>query len=1284
MSTNQISGKVILKETNSGIPDVLVVLYDVDPETRPEEIVANLTTTSAVINNARSVLGGLGDRIGSVLTGADGSFILSYEDGEFRIRNEGEKRPDLLLLAFAPEAAGKALNDLILFASPEIRQNAGRIETYLIQLTADQLTKAGMPVPQEQPIPEGDPEDEDLRILERKLQAGKRFFDRKAALLQLHVEQEHQKHAKERTATFSAKVKEELSLVPKALRDSRFFVADGESIKKKVFDNTATQIQETFNNPVSKEKKPKATGFIYLTKAQVAKYKEFIKGDEYVLPDSVIEQEILPKLFGGNSEDGTGNDFLMDHPAVRLCARAIHGDIDCKTHTHPTDGDKDPKKEDNPSSKQEDNTPLKSATPEDVKSYIARQMEHVTAPEGTLNFGVEVNGRASAGKIGEQIGQLKFEKGPADTPAFYDFHVLKIAFEHVWKEATDQGILAQGEALYDEVVGTGKRPINLKDLILDVKSTLQFLKNEPQRETPVPPVEVIFEFPDAVSIWDKMTTSEQIALTKITTVILGKYSDTLVPISIPSSNSRSTYFNPEWGDFFSGKSTKVPSIDKEHLITNEANEAIAIFRQKGLRILDNVYERVEEAQEVASDFDRYKKAAELAEALNNQLKQRYSFTYFAADGVERSVNFGVLLTYRQKWDPVGYQAGELVHTIPLAPKETRKYSKKTVVKKSRSQKEIEDNLRITKTDTSDTSRAESEIVNKAMNKTTFALNTSSTFDIPLGEEAKIGNTVTTNMTNEAQRESNQTKKDFRESVIKAAQEHKNERRIEITTESTYESEITESGEISNPNDELTVTYLFYELQRQFRVNERLHRMRPVVLVAQEMPAPHEIDDDWIIRHDWILKRALMDDSFLYAFDCITHLLGDKLMLDELDRTVREQRKIIRDLRQNVKFYTDETGRMSRLMQAAINKEAAIAEDRDFWDGIPLLGGALDSAESAIKGVGGLLGMGKGDEAKEGARLRREGVKDAYERADRERRELLGRLEHETGVLNGLTKQVAEKRKEINEKEVLIARLKNHLKDNILHYMQAIWSYEHPDQRFFRLFNTMVPILKAPKFNLQIKKNASPAAMLDGVVNLDKPKNEQKTRHEFTFSPELTIEEKTLEEVAELDNLLGFKGNLMIFPLRKSNVLTDFMMAPYVDSEFGLLDPDAPGNWTLEEFEQLYCCLKENLGDSFSEIEPQLKEFYRQLLLDPLRPGELITVPTGSLFIEALPGAHPVLENFKALHRAVDVKKVQAEVRKLELENIRYAARILEGEHDDPDTEKKVIINKTDSTIVEPS
>src|SRR5262245_7310727 len=87
--------------------------------------------------------------------------------------------------------------------------------------------------------------------------------------------------------------------------------------------------------------------------------------------------------------------------------------------------------------------------------------------------------------------------------------------------------------------------------------------------------------------------------------------------------------------------------------------------------------------------------------------------------------------------------------------------------------------------------------------------------------------------------------------------------------------------------------------------------------------------------------------------------------------------------------------------------------------------------------------------------------------------------------------------------------------------------------------------------------------------------------------------------------------------------------------------------------------------------------FKQLLIDRLtstrKDNELVIVPTNSLYIECLVGTHPLLEDFKLIHRAFDVKKVQAEVRRAELENIRLAARALEGEREDPDIEKKIVI-----------
>lgn len=1262
---NTVSGKVVLTRPTVGLPDLLVVLYDVDPGTKPEDLLDRFEAGSVV---SRSELSAIGDRIGSVLSSTDGSFSLGFNDAEFRIRDGKEKRPDLLLLVLAAEASGKSIKEMLLFVSPEIRQDAGRLESYLVQIPPEALKKAGIDIPADAAPPADDSGDGDLATLEGRLKNAKTFAGKKAALLRQHVDAEHAQYAAQRETAFTANVRAELSKVPESIRTGGKFVASGESVFIKAMDNTRLQVATAFNDPPLSQKAT-ASGHVFLTEAQIADFQQYVQGDEFVLPPEVVEEQILPRLFGGGTTSGSANDFLMDHPAVRTCMRTVRGDINCVGREHGPDGTHVPPGPGPEPAPTEDDPPNAQAS--DVSLYIARQMTHVNSPEGVINFGVDGKDRPTVEEIGSHITGLRLEKGPADSTAFYEFHTLQIAFDHVWKEAIDQGIVSQGEALYDHAVNAGAAPNNLRDLLTSAISTVRFIKLEPAQQQPTPPVQVIFEFPESVDLWSAMSTNEQRALTRLTDIMLGKYRD------YEGSNTT-------WRDYLTGADPHVPYVSKAHLLDRNGLEVITAFRSKGQRLLDTVAERVERNEKTRSDLDGYSAANQLADSLNRNLQQKYSFTYYAANEVERSVNFGTLLTYQQEWRPVGYQAGELVRTIPLAPKETRKYTKRTLVKKSRSEKEIEDNLRITKTDTADTSRAESEIVSKAINKNSFSMNSKSTFEMPIGEVMKMGGSTDMNMAAEAQRESNQTRKDFREAVLKAAQEYKSERRVEITTESSTEEENTETGEITNPNDELTVSYLFYELQRQFRVNERLYRMRPVVLVAQEMPAPHEIDDEWIVRHEWILKRVLLDDGFKPTFGHVISVRGDRLMLAEIERTVLEQRKIVRDLRQNVRYYTDESGRLSRLMQAAINKEAATVEDRDIWDGIPLLGKQLDAVEGAVKGVSNMLGMGQGDDPKEAARIRREGIKDSYERADRERRELMGRLEHETEVLNGLTKDVAQKRKDISEKDILLAQLRNHFKDNILHYMQAIWSFEHPDQRFFRLFNTKVPQLTAPaaNYNLRIKTAPAPSAPLEAVANLDRTGNARKVRHPFYCRPVIQVEEKTLAEVAELDNLLGFKGNYMIFPLRKSNVLTDFMMAPYVDSEFGLMDPDALGNWSLEEFEQLYCCLKEQMGDGFGEVEPQLKDFYKQLLMDPLRPGDLVTVPTGSLFIEALPGEHPVLENFKALHRAVDVKKAQAEVRRLELENIRYAARILDEQLEDPDIEKRVIIQSTASPVVE--
>src|SRR5204863_8946978 len=98
------------------------------------------------------------------------------------------------------------------------------------------------------------------------------------------------------------------------------------------------------------------------------------------------------------------------------------------------------------------------------------------------------------------------------------------------------------------------------------------------------------------------------------------------------------------------------------------------------------------------------------------------------------------------------------------------------------------------------------------------------------------------------KESAQVKKEFRESVLKSAQEYRQQHRTEIDASESVETEDTTSHEIQNPNDELAVTYLFYELQRTYKISEKIHKLMPVILVANDVPAPDEIDDSWLTEY----------------------------------------------------------------------------------------------------------------------------------------------------------------------------------------------------------------------------------------------------------------------------------------------------------------------------------------------------------------------------------------------------------------------------------------------------
>ncbi|PCJ36495.1 MAG: hypothetical protein COA75_06835 [Cellvibrionales bacterium] len=842
-------------------------------------------------------------------------------------------------------------------------------------------------------------------------------------------------------------------------------------------------------------------------------------------------------------------------------------------------------------------------TKEDIKRQLSRVTSDINSPIGALK------GRPGQEDVIGNIRDFSLSPGPADSASVFDFHQLSIAFNHVWKEFLDDRIEPLAESAFMSLVEQGGDP---ESALPQSHSALSALDAEERLVSAA-----------AVGSSPKAAYAQHLS---------NQFNNSAAGLSFGRNDN---------GPLYPGLPGQ-PSRGRDRPSDSPP-------RGSGRPVVDEY-----ENDELFADVP----VKTTIQKLRDILRGRYAFTAYGADHRSHAINFGVNITYRQRWEPVAYQVGELHHSVTLSPGESRKYSTKTKITRKRVEKEVEKHSSILKDQLDSTGRAESEIIKKAESKTNFTVASEGTYNFLIAS-----GDATTTVGHDASNASDSTKKSFREAVTKSSEEYRQERTLEVIMDDTFDFEESESGEIKNPNDELTATYLFYELQRRFRVNEQIYKATPVVLVAQDIPNPNHIDEAFLIRHGWILKRALLDDMYE---DILTYvagpMAGNKVAKDALYTAMRKHENIVDTLKDDLHALKEQASVGYEALQRAI--EARIGE------------GEEEDTDGLFADIGDFFGGG--GQSTEGAQAREEAAKAHERRAVEQVKQRQMALQREVSAYTAATEKYTSALKLHKEWELKVVDLLLHVKENIIHYMQAIWAYEHPDERFLRL-----QYKKAPTFN-EVDGGAQYTFLGDASLTRETVRadgtQEIRTAVEFEYKPNFEIEQagKTLSEIADLDSLLGFKGNYMIFPLRESNALTDFMMEPYVDAGFRLLDPHDAGNINREQFARYICHLREQLDDqAFEEIRPALRERFRQLLLSEPNKGDEIIVPTGSLYIEALPGSNALLEDFKLAHRALDVVQAQEEARQTTLDNIRRAARMLDDDFSDPDIDAKYVFEKPD-------
>ena len=790
--TNVVAGKVLHKETGDGVADLLVELFDIDDWVDPE--VPKVAVVKA---------GAVGDGSDTNGAAAPGDVGKLYASPTARVCSGWTDSSGGFRLEFSPgdfnvRTAEEQRPDLVLVVlAPE--EPGVDVEKRVLYLSGGVRWNAGS---REAYI---------IRLStallqERGIPIQQGGDDRTQQRVSLYVAQrESERDFNSGAASYHGGYATQETSDRKQFRDtfvktiatdfstvpvSGVMVQEGDNIQEKNGTTIAGGVAKV-NDAVGDSDGAGVPVNLYLTPADRDRLHQYFDNAQGEFVE-IPESELQGILFRGGNTDNAGALIFQNSPISAFLSEQSADEACAKVHTGLADDEPGGSGESNGNGSGNGTNPLTDA---DIPRFLARMVSDMPSPDSVLSPAAK---RADQGVIDKAVDAFALQKGPAENPAFWDFDTLQIAFDHVWKQLLDETI--PNLAYTANTIAKGR--FGIDSAVSDVFNNGLKLGDTFWQMTPV-------EVPPVVARFFDITKEEFNELSFA-------MRDQLVAIA---------------GAISMRAGTTIADLRIVQTLTEQGDRLIDTVRH------DDVY-------------TLHKTLRELEAKLNGT----YEFTVFAADKDYHSVNFGLVVTYREKLTPLMYQAGQLVKSIPLAPKEERKYSVKVTRNEKRSSKEARKNNSSLTTEQSETARVEAEIIKKAQTKTTFGVTAEGDYDI--GISSGKG---TTSFGVEAIGESAQTQGFPRplqgRAGLHVGDQHRGGHGDRLS------QEYNESGTISIPNEELSVNYLFYELQKRYRVSESVYRVMPSVLVAQEMPLPSQITEAWVISHDWILNRYLLDDSF---------------------------------------------------------------------------------------------------------------------------------------------------------------------------------------------------------------------------------------------------------------------------------------------------------------------------------------------------------------------------------------------------------------------------------------
>jgi hypothetical protein len=622
------------------------------------------------------------------------------------------------------------------------------------------------------------------------------------------------------------------------------------------------------------------------------------------------------------------------------------------------------------------------------------------------------------------------------------------------------------------------------------------------------------------------------------------------------------------------------------------------------------------------------------------------------------VSFGIIAVYRQWWEPLGIEPGPLLKTMPLIPG----YSTERTAEQSVTSTHRVERKRETSSTDSLSQKSESKSLENAVEKarSTAGFSTSATGKASIGVFSLQGTAAANGSTESGVQE---TKERIREHVRDAVQElQKTVSETELTETMTSSKEVWRET-IDNPNTETPVTYEFQGLVRKYRTTEQLYKAIPVVLVGERMPAPCEVDEPWMRRYGWILSRVLLDESFRLALQDVQ--TGSLALREELrlrQKQLVNANDLLRKLKEELSKLTTSSEEVRQSIKDATD---SITEEMAEPEPSKVSKGAL----AVLTGGLSLLADGSDENTEEAARYEQGELKDVLEDLKARQSDLALNVARARDAVANAEEGVSKAQIRFNQRKIRVRRLRIHILDNIVHYHQAIWAAEIPDQRYLRLCDVPAVTFKGRRSSL----GRFDAYLKRGLQRL---------------VPQYHGVSK-LSQVCDPSTPIGYRGNLAVFEMNEHNAYTRNLAGLLCDDDSEAQDLAPLAGLSQELLEELLPKLRELV--SRSGVPRDAANAAKELLERALerakksQTSELIKVPTKLPYVNACVGTTTVLDEFKQKHRQIDIEQAEQALEREKKENARRDALLTAGALGNPEIPNKVIVytDKTPPIAMDP-